>query len=106
MNTAYDRLVALAPGKPIVVSEFGCDIHHRKVDVRQWAREALQDLFSSRWPAIIGFCWWNETWPNDDVNKHDTYMIILHDAGLTKVFREELAKHSDAIQATPDVVGR
>jgi hypothetical protein len=28
-------------------------------------------------------------------------MNILHDAGLTKVFREELAKHADKLQAAP-----
>ena len=32
MQTAYPRLTKLAPGKPIVIAEFGCDIHHRKVD--------------------------------------------------------------------------
>jgi hypothetical protein len=103
MSTAYPRLTKIAPGKPIVIAEFGSDIHHRKVDAGTWAREALEDLFSGRWPAVIGFCWWNESWKNDDVRKHDTDMNILHDAGLTKVFREELAKHADKLQLTPIV---
>jgi len=101
MRTAYPRLTKIALGKPVVIAEFGCDIHHPKVDAGAWARDALEDLFSGRWPAVIGFCWWNESWQNDDVRKHDTDMNILHDAGLTKVFREELAKHADKLQATP-----
>jgi len=98
MATAYPRLTKIAPGKPIVIAEFGCALHHRKVDANDWARNALEDLFSGRWPAVIGFCWWNESWENDDVRKHNTDMNILHDAGLTKVFREELARHADKLQ--------
>jgi hypothetical protein len=101
MATAYPRLTKVAPGKPIVIAEFGCALNHRKVNAAEWARQALEDMFSGRWPAVIGFCWWNETWENDDVPSHNTDMNILHDAGLTKVFREELARHGDRLQATP-----
>lgn len=101
MSRAYPRLAKLVPGKPVVIAEFGCDIHHRKVDASKWARNALEDLFSGRWPAVIGFCWWNESWENDDTVTHNTDMIILHDAGLTKVFREQLAKRADRVQTTP-----
>ena len=61
----------------------------------------FEDLFSNRWPAIIGFCWWNEGWQNDDHKKHDTDMIVLHDVDLTRVFRDEFAQHADKIQETP-----
>jgi hypothetical protein len=101
MATAYPRLTAIAPGKPVVIAEFGCALHHRKVDAGAWAKAALEDLFSGRWPAVIGFCWWNESWENDDMRKHNTDMNILHDAGLTKTFRDELAKHADKLQPTP-----
>jgi len=101
MATAYPRLVKIAPGKPVVIAEFGCALHHRKVDAREWARDALEDLFSGRWPAVIGFCWWNESWENDDVRSHDTDMNILHDSELTKTFREELGKHAEKIQTVP-----
>ena len=106
MREAYPRLTRIAPGKPIVIAEFGCDIHHRKVDAGSWAGAALEDLFSGRWPAVIGFCWWNESWRNDNVQAHNTDMVILHDAGLTKVFREELAKHADKLQGTPILSAR
>jgi glycosyl hydrolase family 26 len=101
MRTAYPRLTKIAPGKPVVIAEFGCDIHHRKVEAAEWAKNALEDLFSGTWPAVIGFCWWNESWENDDNPKHDTDMNILHDDALTKLFREQLIKHADKLQATP-----
>jgi hypothetical protein len=61
----------------------------------------LEDLFSNRWPAVIGFCWWNESWENDDYKEHDTDMNILHDAALTNVFRTELSQHARQIQERP-----
>ncbi|HST29285.1 MAG TPA: glycosyl hydrolase [Chthoniobacterales bacterium] len=100
MREAYPRLTKLAPGKPLILAEFGCDLHNRHVDVVRWARSALEDLLSNRWPAIVGFCWWNEGWQNDDHKKHDTDMIVLHDPELTRVFREEFAQHHDKIQET------
>ena len=103
LRTAYPRLTALAPGKPIVIAEFGCALNHRKIDVAEWARQALEDLFSRRWPAVVGFCWWNESWENDDVGKHNTDMNILHDPALTRVFREQLAKNRDKLQVAPIV---
>ncbi|MEO7165976.1 MAG: hypothetical protein ABI016_02960, partial [Chthoniobacterales bacterium] len=59
------------------------------------------DLFSGRWPAIIGFCWWNESWENDDHPAHNSDLNILHDRALTAVFRDELAKQSAQIQESP-----
>ena len=100
LDKAYPRLTTLAPGKPIILAEFGCDLHHRKISAAKWAKAALTDLFSRRWPAIIGFCWWNESWENDNYKKHNTDMIVLHDADLMRVFRDEFAQHTDKIQET------
>jgi hypothetical protein len=101
MDQVYPRLTKLAPGKPIIVAEFGCDIHHPKVTAAAWARAALQDLFSGRWPAVVGFCWWSEGWENDDIPAHNSDLMILHDAALTAAYREELRAHGDRIQETP-----
>jgi beta-mannanase len=101
VREAYPRLVKIAPGKPIIIAEFGCDLHNRHVNAASWAKGALDDLFSNRWPSVIGFCWWNEGWQNDDRKKHDTDMIILHDAELTRVFRDEFTKHAGKIQEAP-----
>jgi hypothetical protein len=98
MRKAYPRLTKVAPGKPVIIAEFGCDLHNRHVDTPNWAKSALEGLLSNRWPAIIGFCWWNEGWQNDDIKKHDTDMIILHDADLMRIFHDEFSKHADKIQ--------
>jgi hypothetical protein len=100
IDETYSRLIKLAPSKPIIVAEFGCDLHNRNVGAVKWARSALDDLFSNRWPAIVGFCWWNEGWQNDNHKEHDTDMIVLHNPNLTRVFRGEFASHSDKIQET------
>jgi beta-mannanase len=100
VDQVYPRLVKLAPDKPIIVAEFGCDLHNKRVNAAQWAKLALQDLFLNRWPRVIGFCWWNEGWQNDDTKKHDSDLIILHDVDLMRVFREELTQHADKIQET------
>ena len=101
MDRVYPRLTRLAPGKPVIVAEFGCDIHHPKVSAATWARAALQDLFRGRWPAVVGFCWWNEGWENDDVTAHDSDLMILHDPALTATYRAELQAHGDRLQETP-----
>jgi hypothetical protein len=106
IDEPYARLTVLAPNKPIIIAEFGCDLHNRDVDVGHWAKNALEDLFSNRWPAIIGFCWWNEGWQNDDDKEHDTDMIILHDVDLTRVFHDQFAGHADKIQERPIVSRR
>jgi hypothetical protein len=103
LNKALPRLTKLAPGKPIILAEFGCDIHNRQAPAAPWARAALESLFSNKWPQIIGFCWWNEGWQNDDTKKHDSDLIILHDAELAWVFRDEFARHGDKIQETPAI---
>ena len=100
MREAYPRLVKIAPDKPIIIAEFGCDLHNRHVNAAHWAKAALEDLFANRWSGVIGFCWWNEGWQNDDHKKHDTDMIILHDVDLTRVFRSEFAAHAEKIQET------
>ena len=100
MREAYPRLTKLAPNKPIIIAEFGCDLHNKHRDAAGWAKAALDDLFSRRWPAIIGFCWWNEGWQNDNFKRHDSDMIVLHDRELTGVFHDELAQHADKIQET------
>jgi hypothetical protein len=101
INQIYPRLTKLAPHKPIIVAEFGCDIHHPKVAASDWAHAALRDLLSGRWPAIIGFCWWSESWENDDVVANNSDLIILHDRALSATFRDDLRKHSNWIQETP-----
>ena len=87
-------------GHEVIIAEFGCDLHNKHRDAAGWAKAALDDLCSGRWPAIIGFCWWNEGWQNDNLKRHDSDLIILHDRELTRVFHDELTQHRDKIQET------
>jgi hypothetical protein len=103
MRKAYPRLSKLAPKKPIILAEFGCDLHNPDTDAVSWARAALDQLFSNQWPELIGFCWWNESWQNDDHKKHDSDLIILHDVNLTRVFQDQFDRYADKIQETPIV---
>jgi beta-mannanase len=96
IDQVYPRLRKLAPNKPIIVAEFGCDIHHPKVAASVWAHAALRDLFSGRWPAIIGFCW-----ENDDIVANNSDLLILHDPALVAAFRNDLRRHRGRIQETP-----
>ena len=98
LGEAYPRLVKLVPGKPIIIAEFGCDLHNKHCNAAEWARDALDEIFSGKWPAVVGFCWWNEGWQNDDHKKNDTDMIIWHDPNSARVFREEVVRHFDKIQ--------
>lgn len=91
----------LAPGKPIIVAEFGCDNSSPQIKAAEWARAALEDLFSERWPAIIAFSWWNESWENDDDPAHNSDLIIRHDEALIAAYRDELEKHRDRIEEKP-----
>ena len=98
LREAYPRVIKIVPGKPIIIAEFGCDLHNKRCNAADWARGALDEIFSGKWPALVGFCWWNEGWQNDDHKKNDTDMIIWHDSNLARVFREEVARHFDKIQ--------
>jgi beta-mannanase len=101
LNEVMPRLRALSPDKPIILAEFGCDLHSHLVDASEWADGALREIFSGKWPRLVGFCWWNEGWQNDDHKKHDSDLIVLHDPELTRIFHDELATHADQLQETP-----
>jgi putative cell wall-binding protein len=87
MDAVYPRLVALAPGKPIVLAEFGAAARNPLGDQAVWAEAALTDLTSRRWPRVIGMSWWNEWWQNDDDPAHDTTMRVQDDPALADVFQ-------------------
>jgi hypothetical protein len=61
MNECYPRIQKMAKNKPIVISEFGCTSGTYLTNDK-WAETAFKDIFSHRWPDVIGFSWWNENW--------------------------------------------
>ncbi len=96
MDAIYPRLAALSPGKPIMVLEFGVTRGCPLGDQAAWAEAALGDLTSGRWPRVMGFSWWNETWPNDDDPSHDSNMRLQDNPQLEAVF-QRLVGQNDAV---------
>ncbi len=98
LEYSVPRMAELAPGKPVIVAEFGCTAGNATASPAPWAADALETLLARKYPQIIGFSWWNERWPNDDNPKHDTTMRVQDLPELARVFRENLAAHADELQ--------
>ena len=88
LDAIYPRIVTLAAQKPIIIAEFGTAKNNPLVDQTQWARDALTQITSQRFPNLIGFSWWNEWWQNDDDPAHDTTMRVQDNPDLAAVFQE------------------
>jgi hypothetical protein len=99
MDSAYTRLAALSPARPIVVLEFGATRNNPGGDPAAWAERALSELVRSRWPRVIGFCWWNEAWQNDNNPEHDTSMRLQDNPALAAIFQQWVG-------GRPEVLGR
>lgn len=102
MDAAYPRMTALAPTKPIVVLEFGVTSGNSLCDQADWAENALTDLTALRYPRVIGFSWWNETWQNDNNPAHDTDMRVQDNPDLASVF-QRLVGSNDQVLGEPIV---
>ncbi len=89
-DQAYARLRRMSPHKPIILSEFGTDIHNPREAAPAWADKALGAILGGRWPGLIGFSWWNETWPNEAGSITD--LRVWKDPALAQVFRRRLAR--------------
>ncbi len=100
-DSAYARVQSVAAGKPVIVAEFGCSAGNPKVAPEEWAAPALDALFAARWPAVIGFSWWNERWQNDNHPQHDTTMRMQDIPGLAALFLQELLQHAAQVQVDP-----
>lgn len=109
MNPCYERIKKMAPGKPVIVAEFGCthtseaSKEDKKYRADRWAGSALDDLFADRWPAVIGFSWWNEQWENDNNPRHDTNMRVQDWGPLKRAFRKRFRKNKGKLQTSPIV---
>jgi hypothetical protein len=98
MDSVYARVAALGD-KPVILAEFGVTRGNPLGDQAAWARSALTDITSRRYPRLIGFSWWNERWQNDDNAAHDTTMRLQDNPDLAAVFLELVGKN-------PVVLGR
>jgi hypothetical protein len=84
------RFSRMAPGKPVIVAEMGTDVRNRFEPAARWADGALKLILSRRWKRLVGFGWWNETWPNDDIPAHDTDLRIQSSPALRETIRKHL----------------
>ena len=89
LDRVVPRLNRLAPGKPLLLLEFG-SAAGAAVAPEAWAEAALHDLLSGRWPSVRGFSWWNSAWPNDDDPSHDTELRLERQPAVAAVFRKAL----------------
>lgn len=105
LDMIYPRIIKLAPGKPILISEFGVTRDNLRGSQSQWAQRALTGLLNSCWPGIIGFAWWNKAWQNDSNPHHDTSMRVQDNPALAAVFRELVGDNSRVL-GTIDFVDR
>lgn len=105
MDGCYERLEEMAPGKPVIVAEFGCTAGSSGADPAAWAGAALDDILGGRWPRVVGFSWWNERWQNDDNPAHDTTMRVEEIPALAEVFRRKLEGGKDKLVERPVVRG-
>lgn len=101
MDDAVNQVAQIATKKPILLLEFGADIHHRIQPAEKWANAALTDLFAGRWPRVCGFSWWNETWQNDDDPRHDTSMQVQDSPALAHTLQSEFSQHRNQLVAKP-----
>ena len=90
MDETITRFNAMAPQKPVILSEFGATTNSTFGDAAVWADAALADIMADRWPSLVGFSWWNERWPNDDNPAHDTNLLVQSDPDLAAVFNTRL----------------
>jgi len=97
LDAVYPRLDALTPDKPLFIAEFGVTKNNPLGDQAEWARAALTDITSFRWPRIMGFSWWNEGWQNDDDPTHDTTMRLQDNPELQAVFQELVGNNSSVL---------
>jgi hypothetical protein len=85
------RVLALAPGKPIVVAELGTDVRNPRVDPVHWSTQAFDALMGNRWPSIRGFSWWSESWPNDDRPADDSELRVARAPAVAAALRARFA---------------
>jgi len=93
------RFSAMAPERPVIVAEFGTDVRNPSEPAGPWADAALRLMLSGRYPNLIGFNWWNETWPNGDDPADATDYRVGASPELTAVMRRHLA--NSRVQGRP-----
>lgn len=101
MDRCIPRLQALAPGKPVMLFEFGCTSGHARTTPDAWVEPGLKALFENRWPSVAGICWWNERWTRDGDPAHDSNMRLQDNPALRALFREQFRNAGERLVTRP-----
>ena len=104
LDSVLPRLKVLAPGKPVMLLEFG-SAANPFVAPASWAEAALGDLTAGRWPQLRGFSWWDSGWQNDDTPAHDTELRVEMQPALAAVFRRFLGSAAVHPRLDPSLTG-
>ncbi len=96
MDWVYRRLTKLTK-KPVIVCEYGTISDSGQAG---WARAALTDLLSHRWPRVIGFSWWNSGFYNDAKNPRGfSNMRVQDNPRLAAVLRRYVGRNPAVLSA-------
>lgn len=64
----------------------------------KWARAALSDLTSGRWPRVIGFAWWNAAFKNDPVRPGARSDMRVQDSpALASILRTYVGRNGQVL---------
>jgi Glycosyl hydrolase family 26 len=100
MDEVYPRLAGLGD-KPIMLLEFGATKNNPRGTQAAWAEDALDTIFSDRYPNLRGFSWWNETWQNDNNPAHDSNLRVQDNSALARAFKRVLSRESRYVITRP-----
>ncbi|MHC5109352.1 MAG: glycoside hydrolase family 26 protein [Planctomycetota bacterium] len=98
LDAEYARMTTMAPEKPVIIAEMASAANNVEISPEDWTEAALTDLFNGRWQRVIGFAWWNESWPNDDNPANDTNLRVQDTPNLAALFRNQLEQSSGKLQ--------
>lgn len=107
VDAGYPQLAKVSANKPIIVAEMGTDVRNTVMDPAAWSKTALTDMFAGkRWPRVVGFCWWNERWANDEDPANDSDMRVQDSPAVLKVFRDLMGSNASKLVERPITVTR
>lgn len=88
LDYPYREICALAPDKPVMVTEFGVGEFPKSGDKARWIAEMFESI-KKRSPRIRAAIYWHERWQNED----QTYsnLRINSSAPVLQAFRKALA---------------